>query len=457
MGVDVDAAPRDTPPVNAAAERFPDVHLTLCLTHDCNLRCRYCYGGSKSKRHMTQATGSTAIERAIDRTSARLHLVFFGGEPLLRWRTLATLTDHARKCAAAAGLELRPTVTTNGTLLTGARVAWLRKNGFVLAISCDGDRLAHDANRRDARGRSSHARTTAGLRRALVAGLGVRTHFTRGGPPGRTPGRETRVAAGAAAASPPDPPRIVSGRALDDAPRAPRRCGEEVSGYAVRTILVLDPANLDRLPASLAFLHSLGASDFVVNPNWAADWTGREVQERWARAYGGAARLWVAAHRERKPFWLSFLDDKIAAHLKGGYTAAERCDLGRRNLVVAPSGRLYPCDRLVGEDRDERFMIGDVASGPVAERIAALVSRTCRLPEDCLACAIAPRCRNRCACANLALTGAIDTPSETLCFHEQLAVRTADEAAALLFAERNESFLRRHYGEDTRRGDTTRG
>jgi uncharacterized protein len=376
--------------VNDGAERFPDVHLTLCLTHDCNLRCRYCYGGSKSKRHMTQATGSAAIERAIDRTSARLHLVFFGGEPLLRWRTLATLTDHARKCAAAAGFELRPTVTTNGTLLTGARVAWLRKNGFVLAISCDGDRLAHDANRRDARGRSSHARTVAGLKRSLAAKVGV------------------------------------------------------------RTILVLDPTNLDRLPASLAFLHSLGASDFVVNPNWAADWMGREVQERWARAYGGAARLWVAAHRERKPFWLSFLDDKIAAHLKGGYTAAERCDLGRRNLVVAPSGRLYPCDRLVGEDRDVRFVIGDVASGPVTERIAALVSRTCRLPEDCLEGAIAPRCRNRCACANLALTGAIDTPSETLCFHEQLAVRTADEAAALLFAERNESFLRRHYGAAAR-------
>jgi uncharacterized protein len=378
--------------VKDAAERFPDVHVTLCLTHDCNLRCRYCYGGSKSKRHMTLATGVAALERAVDRTSARLHLVFFGGEPLLRWRTLATLTEQARKRATAAGFELRPTVTTNGTLLTKERVAWLRENGFVLAISCDGDRLAHDANRRDARGRSSHARTVAGLKHALAAGLGV------------------------------------------------------------RTILVLDPANLDRVPASLAFLHSLGAADFVVNPNWAAEWTGREVQERWARAYGGAARLWVEAHRGKKPFWLSFVDDKIAAQLKGGYTAAERCDLGRRNLVVAPSGRLYPCDRLVGEDRDERFVIGDVASGPVAERIAALVSRTCRLPEDCLACAIAPRCRNRCACANLALTGAIDTPSETLCFHEQLAVRTADEAAALLFAERNESFLRRHYGGDATPG-----
>ena len=115
--------------------------------------------------------------------------------------------------------------------------------------------------------------------------------------------------------------------------------------------------------------------------------------------------------------------------------------------MVAPSSRLYPCDRLVGEDRDERFVIGDVSTGPLTERVAALVRRTCAMPDDCLECAVAPRCRNRCACANLALTGAIETPSETLCFHEQLAIRTADTAAATLFAERNPAFLRRHYPE----------
>lgn len=82
--------------------------------------------------------------------------------------------------------------------------------------------------------------------------------------------------------------------------------------------------------------------------------------------------------------------------------------------------------------------------------MAVLVARTCSLPAECLECAVAPRCRHRCACANLALTGAIDTPSETLCFHEQLAIRTADAAAASLFAERNPAFLRRHYPEACR-------
>lgn len=380
----------------AEPTRHDDVHLTLFLTHDCNLRCDYCYGGAKSRRHMSLATARRALELALARTSARLHLVFFGGEPLLRWRTLTVVAEEALVRTRKAGIELRPTVTTNGTLLTAARIAWLREHGFVVAVSCDGVRAAHDAHRTGPGGRSSHARTAGGLRRALEAGV------------------------------------------------------------PVRTVLVLDPADVDLLPESLSWLHSLGAVDFVVNPNWHADWTPEALRERWSRAYTAAAALWVAAFREGRPFWLSFLDDKVSTHLKGGYTPAERCDLGRRNLVVAPSGRLYPCDRLVGEDRDERFVLGDVSSGPVPERVAELVRRTCALPPDCLECVVAPRCRNRCACANLALTGTVETPSETLCFHEQLAIRTADAAAAVLFGERNPAFLRRHYPEAQVRASTRR-
>jgi hypothetical protein len=45
------------------------------------------------------------------------------------------------------------------------------------------------------------------------------------------------------------------------------------------------------------------------------------------------------------------------------------------------------------------------------------------------------------------MTGNLGTPSETLCFHEQLAIRTADHAADILFAENNPQFLAQHYYE----------
>jgi radical SAM protein with 4Fe4S-binding SPASM domain len=161
-------------------------------------------------------------------------------------------------------------------------------------------------------------------------------------------------------------------------------------------------------------------------------------------AYACVADLYLEAYRQKQPFWVSLLDGKIASYIKGGYLEGDRCDLGQRNLVVAASGRLYPCDRLVGEDRDDTRAIGDVWRGPNEERIRRLVSQVTS-PGECGECALASRCRNRCACANLAMTGTIDVPSETLCLHEQLAIRAADRAAQSLFAERNPLFLAQHY------------
>jgi uncharacterized protein len=366
----------------------PDVHLTLCLTHDCNLRCRYCYGGEKAARHMELATGRRAIELALGRAAERLHLIFFGGEPLLRWATLVALTAAARDLAAAAGVELRLSVTTNGTLLTAARVRWLRAEDALVVVSCDGTPAAHDLNRVDRRGRRSHGRVLAGLRRALTAGL------------------------------------------------------------RVRTVVVLDPSTIDDLPDSVEHLAAAGARDVVVNVNWSADWADGEVARRREAAYVELARRYVEAFRRGRPFWVSLLDDKIATHVRGGYRPWERCDFGRRDLVVAPSGNLYPCDRLVGEDRaGGGHVVGTVETGVDARRLAELVSAACRAPAACRECAVGDRCRNRCGCANLAMTGDLGRPSPALCTHEQLAIRCADDAAETLVAERNEAFLRRHYGE----------
>lgn len=370
----------------AVAATSSDVHLTLCLTHDCNLRCAYCYGGEKSHRHMALATARRAVALALERTTARLHLVFFGGEPLVRWRSLVAMTELARACAARRGIALHPTVTTNGTLLSEPRVRWLREHRFVTAVSCDGNRAAHDANRRSPAGRSSYRRTIAGLQRALAADL------------------------------------------------------------SVRVVLVVDPSNVAELSASIDALRALGADDFVVNPNWAAEWSCEQVRQQWTEAYEAVGRSYVEAYRRGRPFWISFIDSKIAAHIKGGYAPEERCDLGRRNLVVAPSGNLYPCDRLVGEDRDVRYVIGHVTTGVDPTRLGPLVEGACSLPVDCVDCAVRERCRNRCACANVAMTGRVDCPAETLCFHEQLSIAVADRAAEQLFDEQHEAFVRRHYG-----------
>jgi uncharacterized protein len=371
-------------PVLNTNRALTDVHLTLCLTHDCNLRCSYCYGGCKQKRDMSAEVATRAVDLALTRISQRLHLVFFGGEPLLRWPDLVTFTHYARERATTAGIEVKPTVTTNGTLLDDERIAWLSGERFLVALSCDGTRTAHDRNRRDLMGGSTYDLTIKTIRKCLAAGL------------------------------------------------------------RLRVVLVLDPTNVTLLPESIAELAAIGARELVVNVNWAADWSSESVRSQCQAAYERSADLYLAAYRHANPFWLSLFDGKIASHIKGGYLPGDRCDLGQRNLVVAASGRLYPCDRLVGEDRDGSGALGDIWTGPDEQRILQCVSRITSPPE-CRECVLANRCRNRCACANLAMTGAIDIPSETLCFHEQLAIRCADRVAQMLFAERNPLFLAQHY------------
>ena len=52
--------------------------LTLCLTHQCNLRCRYCYAGRKYDVAMPSST----LERAIDIALAEVQTGgFMGVEP----------------------------------------------------------------------------------------------------------------------------------------------------------------------------------------------------------------------------------------------------------------------------------------------------------------------------------------------------------------------------------------
>lgn len=362
-----------------------DVHLTLCLTHDCNLRCRYCYGGAKRDRSMPVEVARAAFDLALLRVSRRLHLVFFGGEPLLRWDDLVAFTALGRESCSARGVSLSASVTTNGTMLTPERARWLLSEQFVVAVSCDGVAAAHDVNRLDARGNPTHARVLDGLRNALDAGL---------------------------------QPRVV---------------------------LVLDPANLRFVGESIDELRQLGVRDFVISPNWSADWSPGDVRASLADAYHALAGRSLESYRSGDPLWISPLDAKISAHVKGGIQQGERCDLGRRDLVVAASGNLYPCDRMVGDDAGSPFVIGHVSTGVDAARHASLLDGMRSMPAECLACSIARRCRNTCACANYAMTRLPGQPSDALCLHEQLAIRAADEVAEQLYAESNEAFLRRHY------------
>ncbi len=108
-------------------------------TRTCNLKCRHCYMDSDSRKYQNELTSSEAKKFIDDLAEFKVPvLLFSGGEPLIR-------KDFFELAAYAAEKNIRPTLSTNGTLIT-REVAQEIKNigvGYV-GISLDGLAAVND-------------------------------------------------------------------------------------------------------------------------------------------------------------------------------------------------------------------------------------------------------------------------------------------------------------------------
>jgi uncharacterized protein len=362
--------------------------VTLCLTHDCTLRCAYCYAGEKRKVAMPSGTARQAIDFAVARHNRliegdRFVLGFFGGEPLLEWPLLQQADAYAAEKCKAAGLRFSRTATTNLTLLTRERAEWLRARDYWCGFSLDGTKDAHDAFRRYADGRSSFDDCLAAL--GIVRDVGLR--------------------------------------------------GEIVA--------VVNPSTAGTLAESVRFLTGLGYA-VSVNVNFLASWDDAACTAL-EGAYTEIADYYIDRYRGGAPVRVTWIDGKIKTHLYGGYHACDKCALGIKELAVAPSGNIYPCPNLVGNDDRQDLLLGNVFTGFDESRRRALAS--CRHEPDaaCRDCPVADRCMNWCGCVNYFSTGDCGRVGGFACFHERLSIRLADRVAETLWKEKNPAFIKAFY------------
>lgn len=85
----------------------------------------------------------------------QLTILFFGGEPLLRFDLLQRVHEYAARRATALGKSIYWDMTTNGTLMTEEKARWLAEHGVKYLLSLDGSREDHDRYRKFANGRGS--------------------------------------------------------------------------------------------------------------------------------------------------------------------------------------------------------------------------------------------------------------------------------------------------------------
>lgn len=127
--------------------------IVLLTTYACNLACEYCFEKRIGSNVVMDGETCRKVvawvgQRLGQVRPRRLHLTFYGGEPLLNPGAIRYLSQQLQAEASRRGTEVEITLATNGVLLNRELVLELLPYGLsAVKVTLDGDREAHDAKR----------------------------------------------------------------------------------------------------------------------------------------------------------------------------------------------------------------------------------------------------------------------------------------------------------------------
>lgn len=358
----------------AAAAMQKDAPIkALCLhvSHDCNLRCKYCFAstgdfGTGRRINMDVETAKAAIDFVIARSGSRrnIEVDFFGGEPLLAMETVKATVDYARSIEKEAGKCFRFTMTTNGMLLNEENIEYINREMSNCVLSLDGRPEVNDNMRVTVSGKGSYDVIMPKFKK-LVEGRGDKDFYLRG--------TFTRKNLDFAA----DVLHIADQgfRSVSVEPAV----GEPDSEWAIRQ---------EDLPVVLAEYEKLAEA----------------LKDR----------------REEVNFFHFNVDlaqgPCVIKRLRG-------CGAGCEYIAVTPEGHIYPCHQFVG---NEDYKMGDVHDGSfdmtLARKFAGLNVYT---REECKECWARFYCSGGCSASNLLVNGDIKKPNEVGCVMQRKRLECA--------------------------------
>ncbi|MBQ9979852.1 MAG: thioether cross-link-forming SCIFF peptide maturase [Oscillospiraceae bacterium] len=344
--------------------------LCLHVSHDCNLRCGYCFAatgdfGTGRRMNMDIETAKKAIDFVIERSGVRrnIEIDFFGGEPLLAFDTVKAAVDYARSIEKEKGKNFRFTITTNGLLLDDDKIEYINREMDNCVLSLDGRREVNDNWRFTTSGKGSYDVIVPKYKK-LVDERGDKSYYVRG-----TFTRDN-----------------------------------------------LDFAN------DVVHIAQEGFYAVSVEPVSAPDGCGYEIREEdLPRVYDEYDRL-ARIMLERDDF--SFFH--FTVDLAQGPCVIKRmrgCGAGCEYVAVTPEGDIYPCHQFVGR---EEYRMGNVFTGEFdkdASNDYAALNIYSR--EECRKCWARFYCSGGCSAANVNMNGDITKPWEIGCKLEKKRLECA--------------------------------
>ena len=340
----------------AMAMKAPIKAMCLHVSHDCNLRCKYCFaqtgdfGGDRML--MKPETGKKAMDFLIKHSANRenLEVDFFGGEPLMAWDTVVETVKYARSIEKQHGKNFRFTITTNGMLLDDEKIDYINREMSNCVLSLDGRKEVNDNIRPTPNGKGSYDIIVPKYQK-LVAGRGTKDYYVRG----------------------------------------------------TFTKYNLDFAN-DVLHISDLGFEQLSVEPVVTDPEMPYAITESDLPTIFAE-YDRLEKLMEEQKlaNKRKFKFFHFMID-----LDQGPCAIKRlrgCSCGNEYVAVTPEGDIYPCHQFVGE---EKFKLGNVWDG-VTNTALRDEFKLCNVyaRPDCKDCWARLYCAGGCAANALHATGDI--------------------------------------------------
>jgi His-Xaa-Ser system radical SAM maturase HxsB len=149
----------------------PKLHIFV-VSLRCHHTCTYCQVSRRpvgdDMFDMGGGAGAMAVERLFEWPSRDLTVEFQGGEPLLHFDRVRSLTTAIVERNKTEGRRLQFVIASTLHDLTEDQLAFMREHGFVLSTSLDGPDWLHNANRPRPE-KDSHRRTLEGIERGRRA------------------------------------------------------------------------------------------------------------------------------------------------------------------------------------------------------------------------------------------------------------------------------------------------
>ncbi|WP_265443640.1 thioether cross-link-forming SCIFF peptide maturase [Acetivibrio straminisolvens] len=347
--------------------------LCLHISHDCNLRCKYCFastgnfGGQRSM--MSPEVGKKAIDFLISESKNRrnLEVDFFGGEPMMNFETVKEIIEYARQKEKEHNKNFRFTLTTNGLLLNDDNIKYINENMHNIVLSIDGRKEVNDRMRK------------------RVDGTGCYEDIL------------------------PKFKYVAESRNQDN--------------YYVRGTFTRE--NLD-FSKDVTHLADEGFRQISVEPVVAAKDSGYDLREedlpKLFEEYEKLAYEYVKRSKEGK--WFNFFHFMI--DLSQGPCIVKRltgCGSGHEYLAITPEGDIYPCHQFVG---NEKFKMGNVKEGVLDRDIQSYFKNSnVYTKKECDSCWAKFYCSGGCAANSYDFHSDINVPYKVGCELEKKRVECA--------------------------------